>query len=108
MENKPIKYRQFYKGKFHYWGFIDGSFFSPLINFDAPGVDSEEYIGRTDIEGKEIYRGDILEYPNGTIGLVVYSKIDMGFNVRVGWSDGKITKDVKIISNINENPDFLE
>lgn len=77
-------------------------------------IDSEtvgQYMGLTDINGKRIFEGDIIEYNNGK-----------GY---VGWSDSNVSwmcveekgeywewfgnmGCVEVVSNIHDNPELLE
>lgn len=46
-----------YVGPYHYWGYIDGGFTSPLGKNDTVS-DSEQYLGIKDENGVKIFEGD--------------------------------------------------
>jgi hypothetical protein len=59
--NRPIKFRQKFKPKwdvlneeYHYWGYIDDGFTSPMGQLMAVGG-SEQFTGELDANGDEIY-----------------------------------------------------
>ena len=122
---REIKFRQaiFVKGKFdrwHYWGFIKQygqlTFVGPETNsstIEDALKKSQQYTGKWDSDGTEIYDGDLVSSRSGFIKatLVVY------------WDDGSLqyrlcsfgdrqfdkTHDLKravqVIGNIHEHPD---
>ena len=67
MTEKEIKFRQENLGTrgkktWHYWGFIDGGFISPLVSI--AGGKSYQYIGLHDKNDKEVYEENIVKKDN--------------------------------------------
>ena len=112
---RTLKFRQFVKGRFHYWGFLEPDSFVGPINPQDP---SQQFTGLFSKDGKEIWEGDITQTvcKDGT-GLSVF---------RVFWDnrtarfrkirdDGEIYDmdewselHKQVIGNIYENPELLE
>ena len=60
-----------------------------------------------DKNGKEIYRGDIVVFPDGNIGYVVFR--DGAFVITEGIHTERIDDyEFEVIGNIYENPELLE
>jgi len=111
--NREIKFRAWDK-KEKKWlenGFLqidlDGSLWKWMMGWDKVSADEVrimEYIGHKDIDGNEIYEGDILlehfEYPDGV-------KFIMG-DIRNVNRFGIDFEKTQIIGNIYENPGLLE
>jgi len=125
---KEIKFRAWDK-QWEKWVYSDivglDLFFANVTKGNLENVC--EYTGLHDKKGKEIYEGDIIKLGDGTIGKVEYGKCSctaddnycggdaIGFNVNkeilgngMPWSNNQTTsKNMKIISNIYENPELL-
>ena len=138
---REIKFRLFWDGKFIYWGFLDDgdglTFASPSfgggLSIKEALERSQQFTGRKDKHGVEIYEGDIaeLQNPKGQIqkailrGIVMFSFASFGVEIKridkwIGYSAGvkppeRIwflnligSKILEIIGNIHENPELLE
>jgi uncharacterized phage protein (TIGR01671 family) len=74
-----------------------------------------DYIGHKDINGKEIYEGDILRHPDGMMFTVIYSVPDCGYKAK--YTDGSISPILMqigdkglavVIGNVHDNPELIE
>ena len=93
-------------------------FISLALKAPATKYVVEEWTGLKDRNGREIYEGDIVEYPQDTPGIntgfyrsVVgheadwFGSLKSGFHVGGDYADQETTK---VIGNIHENPDILK
>ena len=103
---REIKFRQEYNKKWHYWGFIDDGFVSPLQG--VGGEKSYQFTGLKDKNGKEIWEGDILE----NRAVVCFSRgrfqprYDGGKAEEMEDEFYLIAEEMEIIGNIYENPNL--
>ena len=122
---RELKFRAWEAGKMHYNGFVihaDGATEYPQGGWDCSGHDDKINImqntGLKDINGKDIYEGDILRDGKGGDGVVKWSNVLAGFIVfadnelcyiNEGNPDNttRLTY-TEIIGNIHENPELLE
>lgn len=116
---REIKFRQRLKEhfwhndeKFHYWGYIDDSFVSPMGKNETVG-DSEQFTGLADIKGVEIYEGDIAHcYDENGDGMSQSSTGVVAFcdgRYFVGDNDTALfaAQIVEVIGDIHQNPELL-
>ena len=76
----------------------DGNVYTPVIP-DTVG----EFAGLSDINGKEIYEGDIVLIPYNHIGNIVVSYKNGRYNIsQYKWDEGEV------IGNIYENPEMVK
>ena len=109
---RDIKFRQFLgEGLgFHYFGYINGTFCGPI----HPQKEAEQYTGRKDCVGKEIYEGDILQCWTEDGGAYAdKGKIEVKYdNNWTSFTDGCYLLEhyerVKILGNIYENSNLLK
>ena len=112
IQKSEIKFRQEnlgVKGKkvWHYWGFIDGGFISPLHG--EGGGKSYQFTGLKDKNGKEIYEGDIVrsviedEYGKSNFDEGVYFEGSAFYPICEAPSENW-----EVIGNIYETPELLK
>lgn len=126
MEQRELKFRSaHYKhdgtfSGFTYWGMIDlmgshseDSFAGPTSRNGTVRKFEEQYTGKKDCKGTEIYDGDIIEFDVREWG-------DDKSNIHVvSWDDedgrwswgGGLTSDMEyrtVIGNIHENPELIK
>lgn len=85
-------------------------------------VDFEQFTGMTDVNGKDIYEGDIVEFFGANkkikvkkeFGIIVYKadRYGAGFNSIIqnkehGYGGINIAQDI-VVGNVHENPELLE
>jgi len=109
---RPLKFRQWEKGRFHYWGFLGEGIFIGPINPTSP---SQQFTGLLDRSSQEIWEGDIITFDvrEGAAGERAYYNqkgpvkcLHLGY-LEIG---GFISHyyNLKVIGNIYENPELLE
>lgn len=112
---KRIRFRVWYEGRFHYWGFLDEFTFidPPCTEGDCVDVierKSQQCTGIRDRLGREIYVGDIVDISSFGIYnkkfYIVTSVFGFGEDIGVAcelWTE----HDCEVLGNIYEHPDLL-
>lgn len=105
------------------WDSLMNYSMSDIFQLDNPDDVLEQYTGLKDVNGKEIYEGDILAWHSNIyrkhdwVGLVLYR--GAGFAVQESdksysspeWLDCACRKDaniIEVIGNIHKNPELVE
>lgn len=116
---REIKFRQFYDGGVHYWGYEHLSesknpvFTGPVLG-QRGFIESQQFTGLKDKSGTEIYESDIVEYSHSNKSkgrvrsVVIFDKC--GFTVAVNDSilkDDSVLLACTVIGNIYQNPELL-
>ncbi|MFS8631297.1 MAG: YopX family protein [Bacillales bacterium] len=122
---KPIKFRVWldeFNKMFYDVGLMGGELY---VNIDGKGYDVVgdcrdfklmQFTGIKDRNGREIYEGDLLQHPNGTIAEIQYSDYLAAFvavyaqngDIEMDFLDKEIVNTCEIVGNIYENPELLE
>jgi hypothetical protein len=120
---REIKFRIRIGDSWFYWGFIDeghGLMFKglPSQNIEPLSMEdlqerSQQYIGYKDKNGKEVYRGDMVQIhgviARPPIGEVKYIRGAWFLGGADGWRLGNFNQDdCEVIGNIDENPELLK
>lgn len=75
--------------------------------FEDKDVVFMQYTGLKDINGKEIYEGDIIKNPHGkSVIEYIYSSFHP-LDESDGYNSGYKSEEVEVIGNIYENPELL-
>jgi len=98
---REIKFRQWARGRFHYFGFTEpGCFIGPITSNEEAHANTHQFTGLRDKNGKEIYEGDIVKGSAGWLP-VEWRGAQWGFS-NVMWNEK-----IEVIGNIHENPELL-
>lgn len=131
MKTREIKYKSLYRGEWYnvieLQLYSDGVIYPSRFEFEEFSPDSEhikctvQYTGLKDKNGKEIYEGDIVTYPNREcFGVVKFGEYEFGsydtYQRGLGFyidsknssAQGCFTNvPIEVIGNIYQNPELL-
>ena len=92
--------------------FVRGEVFDHFVclgcNEQEEHPDVEQFTGRWDIDGVEIYEGDVVETHTADSGVVV--QVQNGWDVKLkdyGWLSWKENQIVRVIGNHHEHPELI-
>lgn len=85
--------------------FTDGGKLHIASNSD--GFILMQFTGRRDINGKDIYEGDIVKTDQG-LARVVYSELQMMFYLKGRFGPAEDEDSLEVVGNIYENPDWYK
>ena len=124
---REIKFRGWWEGRWHYWGFMEDDQGNPRYYgppqevqddprgglLEAFAERSQQWTGLRDKGGREIYEGDILVWPHlkgDTPKVVVWVPGECCFAADGpdGKPDSWLDEKCEVIGNIYENPELLE
>jgi uncharacterized phage protein (TIGR01671 family) len=119
---RELKFRQFLNGKFHYWGYDELGFSSPLTGASAQGLESEQYTGLRDCKGKMIYEGDICKDIKGDYLKIKFDKDNAVFcgevvketfqaadrNYSLIGKTTLLSQRLELLGNIHEDPELCK
>jgi hypothetical protein len=91
------------------WGAIKNSHFGTAWTDEARAGEIMQFIGKTDIAGKEVYEGDIVSYKREKAKKALVSWDAEGCCFMLGEDEiGINIKDIYVLGNRYENPELLK
>lgn len=129
---REIKFRAYVKDKNKIYDVKDIDFVYGFVRFEEEGkptdtmrmfdqVELMQYTGLEDMNGKEIYEGDIVKIDNDTISEVVFDEGAFCWcEYSDGYTDGRFPhsfndneyycfcEEIEVIGNVYDNPELLK